>query len=100
MTGIEFRVAAYLFCGYVLVLFATFLMALRRGYSWRRLGRQSAAIRPQIREALVDCLAGNHDLTRLKGFVRTNEADVGETLMGFQGTVGGDLVSAWASIGI
>jgi HEAT repeat protein len=98
MTGIEFRVAAYLFCGYVLVLFATFLMALRRGYSWRRLARQSAAIRPQIREALVDCLAGNHDLTRLKGFVRTNEADVGETLMGFQGTVGGSALDRLCEI--
>ena len=89
MTGIEFRVAAYLYCGYALLLVATFVMAVRRGYASRRLTRVSGLLRPQIRDALVDYLAGNHDLTRLKSFVRTSWADTSETLLGLQSTVGG-----------
>jgi hypothetical protein len=89
MTGLEFRVAAYLFCGYALLLVSTFLMAVRRGYASRRQSSRSAALRPQIRDALVDFLAGNKDLTRLKNFVRTSWADTSETLLSLQSTVGG-----------
>ena len=89
MTGVEFRVVAYLYCGYALLLFATFIMAVRRGFAARRLARASALLRPQMRDALVDYLAGNHDLTRLKDFVRISWTDTSETLLGFQSTVGG-----------
>ena len=89
MTGLELRMAAYLYCGYALLLFATFIMALLRGFASRRLARASTLLRPQIRDTLVDYLAGNHDLTRLKGFVRTSWADTSETILSFQSTVGG-----------
>jgi HEAT repeat protein len=89
MTGIEFRVVAYLYCGYALLLFATFIMAVRRGFASRRRKRASALLRPQIREVLVDYLAGNHDLSRLKNFVRTSRTDTSETLLSFQSMVSG-----------
>ena len=89
MTVLEFRVAAYLFGGYALLLFATFLMALRRGYARQRFARMSATLGPQVRESLIDCLAGNNDLTKLKGFLRLSRGDVADAVLSFQGTVGG-----------
>jgi hypothetical protein len=89
MTAAAFRVVAFLYAGYALLLVSTFVMAVRRGFVSRRYTRRSALLRPQIREAMVDYLAGNRDLARLKGFVRTSWADTSETLLGFQSTVGG-----------
>jgi len=53
----------------------------------RRKAATAEALVPEIRDALVDYLAGSNDQTRIREFVRTNRLDVGDAVLSFQGTV-------------
>jgi HEAT repeat protein len=44
---------------------------------------------PQIRDALVDYLSGSNDQTRIRGFAKTNRAELVDSLLEFHGAVGG-----------
>jgi hypothetical protein len=89
MTGIELSVAALLLGGYAL-FFAVMLAVLARRASRVRLQAATAeALVPEIRDALVDYLAGSNDDARIRGFVHTNRLDVGNAVLSFQGTVSG-----------
>ena len=73
---------------------ALFLIAMF-GVLWKRAsGRRQRAVTahsqtPQIRDALVDYLAGLNDQTAIRAFVKSNRADFVDTLLEFHGTVGG-----------
>lgn len=66
-----------------------FVVCLIRSASWDKQNRMTAALLPQIREALVDYLAGSDNRSRLREFVRISRGDVGAAVMSFQGTVSG-----------
>lgn len=89
MTGIEFSIAGVLLGLYCVLMFGLFLVALLRGWLWSRRSRASAALQPEIQEALVDHLAGSADLARIERLARTSRRDVAEAITSFQGTVGG-----------
>jgi hypothetical protein len=90
MTSIAFSVAGILLGIYALLLFGLFLIALVRGFRWRRQSEASAALVPEIREALVDYLSGSNDVTRLQSYVRNSRREIAEAMLSFQGTVGGN----------
>jgi hypothetical protein len=82
-------VAALLLGGYAL-FFAVMLAVLARRASRVRLQAATAeALVPEIRDALVDYLAGSNDDARIREFVHTNRLDVGNAVLSFQGTVSG-----------
>ncbi|HEV3201606.1 MAG TPA: HEAT repeat domain-containing protein [Bryobacteraceae bacterium] len=89
MTGTEFSIAGILLGFYCLLMCSLFLMALLRGLVWRRQSVASAALLPEIQDALVDHLAGSDDLTTIQRLTRTSRRDVADAVAGFQGTVGG-----------
>jgi HEAT repeat protein len=93
MTSIEFSVVGILLGLYGLLVFAFFLAAVGRGFIWRRRARMSAALLPEIREALVDHLAGSNDLERILGLMRKSRSNVSDVILGFQGTVGGNALN-------
>jgi hypothetical protein len=89
MTSFEFSVAGILLGFFGLLMFALFLVALLRGLVGRKRSRATAAVLPEIREALIDYLAGSSDLKRIERLAGTNRGDVADAIVGFQGTVGG-----------
>jgi hypothetical protein len=89
MTGIELSVAALLLGGYALFFGVLLGVLARRASRSRRRSATADALVPEIRDALVDYLAGSNDQTRLREFVRTNRLAVGDAVLSFQGTVSG-----------
>ncbi|MGA2194175.1 MAG: HEAT repeat domain-containing protein [Bryobacteraceae bacterium] len=89
MTRIELSVAALLLGGYALFFGVLLGVLARRASRMRRQAATAEALVPEIRDALVDYLAGSNDQTRIREFVRTNRLDVGDAVLSFQGTVGG-----------
>jgi hypothetical protein len=89
MTGIELSVAALLLGGYALFFGVLLGVLARRASRMRRQAATAEALVPEIRDALVDYLAGSNDQTRIREFVRTNRTDVGDAVLSFQGTVSG-----------
>jgi hypothetical protein len=55
----------------------------------RQRGVGSKTFTPQIRDALVDYLAGSNDQTRIREFAKTRRAEFVDSLLEFHGTVGG-----------
>ncbi len=100
MTTVEFSIAGILLALYGLLVLGFFLVALGRGFSWRRRSRASAALIPEIREALVDYLAGSNDLNRIQDFVRRGRDDVADVMVSFQGTVGGTALNRLCSLAL
>jgi hypothetical protein len=89
MTGIELSVAALLLGGYALFFGVLFGVLAVRASRVRREAATAEALVPEIRDALVDYLAGSNDETRIREFVHTNRLDVGNAVLSFQGTVSG-----------
>ncbi len=89
MTGIELSVTALLLGGYALFFGVLLAVLARRASRVRQQAATAEALVPEIRDALVDYLAGSNDQTRIRQFVRTNRLDVGNAVLSFQGTIGG-----------
>jgi HEAT repeat protein len=89
MTGIELSVATLLLGGYALFFGGLLAVLARRASRARQQIAAAEALVPEIRDALVDYLAGANDETRIREFVRTNRLDVGDAVLSFQGTVSG-----------
>jgi HEAT repeat protein len=89
MIHTELSLVTVALCGFGLWIFGMFVVSLVRSLSWHRQDRVTQVLLPQIREALVDYLAGSDNQTRLREFVRTSRADVGAAIMSFEGTVAG-----------
>src|ERR1017187_9093272 len=70
-------------------MLALFLVALLRGLVWRKRSGRSAALLPEIRDALADYLDGSPDVTRIKSLAHTSRRDVTDVMISFEGTVGG-----------
>jgi HEAT repeat protein len=90
MSRFEFNVAAAVIGWYTVLMCGLFAIALVRGIVWRHRARTSASLRPKIREALVDYLAGSNDTTRLRAFIRQNRRNVADGLLEFRATVAGE----------
>ena len=85
----EFSTFALILAGYALWVVGMYAVALVRSYSWRRRDGLSQTLQPQIREALIDYVAGSDDRSRIRQFIRESRRDVGDVLLGFRNTVGG-----------
>lgn len=89
MTGIELSFAALLLGGYALFFGVLFGLLAVRASRVRHQAATAEALVPEIRDALVDYLAGSNDQTRIRQFLSTNRLDVGNAVLSFQGTVSG-----------
>jgi hypothetical protein len=89
MNRIEFVVAAFLVGANLLVWVALYVMVLARVSHRRRLDVAAAGVAEPIRQALVEFLAGNKDLSRLRELVRDYRQTVGDVFMEFQGKLAG-----------
>jgi len=89
MSRIELSAFAVIMAGYALWVFGMFAAAMVRSLSWRRREQLSQTLLPEIRDALVDYLAGSDDRSKIRGFVKRSRRDVGDAMLGFQATVGG-----------
>jgi hypothetical protein len=68
-----------------------FLLArgLARGAAFRRRTLVSQAVRPPIREALIEHLAGSNNLTALKNFAKSHRRDLVDGVLEVHNAVGG-----------
>ena len=89
MIALEFTVFAVILGAYALWVFGMYIAALKRGLSWRKRDQISKTLQPQIREALVDYMAGSDDITKIRQFLKESRSDVGTAVLAFQSTVGG-----------
>jgi HEAT repeat protein len=89
MTRVELSAFAVILCAYALWVAGMYAVAMVRSLSWRKRDQLSQELLPEIREALVDYLAGSDDLTKIRQFVKQSRRDVADALLGFQATVGG-----------
>ncbi|HLK69067.1 MAG TPA: HEAT repeat domain-containing protein [Bryobacteraceae bacterium] len=100
MTLAAFSIAGSLLSLYGLLMFALFLVAMARAVVSTRRTKSSAAVVPEIRESLIDHMAGSDDLTRIKQLMRTNRRDVASTIFSFQGTVGGSALDRLCNLAL
>jgi hypothetical protein len=89
MIRVELAVAACLLGLYALFLTAMFVLLWSRASGRRHRGVGTKTNTPQIRDALVDYLSGSNDQTRIRGFAKTNRAELVDSLLEFHGAVGG-----------
>jgi len=74
-------------CFFILLGFLAVVM--RRAAAARARAAASAAIRPDLRVALVEYVAGANDDSRLRSAMAEHADDVADCILGFQGAVGG-----------
>jgi HEAT repeat protein len=89
MIRIELSVAGCLLGLYALFLIALFLVLRSRASSRRQRGIGTRSFTPQIREALVNYLAGSNDQTQIREFASGRRAEFIDALLEFHGAVGG-----------
>ncbi len=89
MSTAELRALLALLIFYLLLILSLFGAAMVRALVWRKQETGSAAVLPEIREALVDYASGSNDLARLNAFAAKRRPDVARALLEFQGTLGG-----------
>jgi hypothetical protein len=86
---------AMLYAAVVLVVVHLLFLLVLLGVAMLRAGRlrarraAAAEIRPALHAALVDFLAGGKDDSSFRTYNRTHRADIAESILLFQGTVGG-----------
>ena len=73
----------------IVFLLVLLLVAMRRTGLLRARRSASAAVRPALRAALVEFLAGGTDDSLLRGNIHTHAADIAASILQFQTTVGG-----------
>jgi HEAT repeat protein len=73
----------------LVLLLALLLAAIGRAGSLRARKAASAEVRPALRAALVEFLAGGTDDSLLRRNIRTHSADIAASILLFQTTVGG-----------
>jgi HEAT repeat protein len=73
----------------ILFLLALLLVAMHRNGSLRARRAASAEVRPALRAALVEFLAGGTDDSLLRRDIRTHSSDIAASILLFQTTVGG-----------
>ena len=73
----------------IVFLLVLLLVAMRRTGSLRARRAASAEIRPALRAALVEFLAGGTDDSLFRRHIRTHPADIAASILLFQTTVGG-----------
>jgi HEAT repeat protein len=73
----------------IFFLSALLLVAMRRAGRLRARRAESAAVRPALQAALVAYLAGGTDDSLFRRYIGTHPADLAESILLFQNTVGG-----------
>ncbi len=89
MIRAEISIVAALLCVFGLWIAGVFAISLIRARRWRAQQQRSAALLPQIRETLVDYMAGSDKQQLLRQFAIRSREDVSDTILSFQGTVAG-----------
>src|ERR1700676_3964344 len=89
MSKIEFSATVALLVCFGLLMLGMFFVAFGRAFVRRKKENTSAAVLPEIRDALVDYISGNNDLTCLREFATKRPADVTHAIMAFQGNLSG-----------
>ena len=74
---------------YILFLVVLLLAVMRRAGSLRARRAASGQIRPTLQSALVSFLAGGTDDSVFRQYIRSRPADIAESILRFQTTVGG-----------
>jgi hypothetical protein len=74
---------------FILFLLVLLLVAMRRAGALRARRAASAEIRPALQAALVEFLAGGTDDSVFRRHIRSHAADIAESILLFQTTVGG-----------
>lgn len=82
-------VAVTLVGAYILFLLVLLLVVICRAGSLRARRAASAEVRPRLQAALVEFLAGGTDDSVFRLYIRTHPADIAESILLFQTTVGG-----------
>ena len=81
--------AAALVGVHLVFLLLLLLVAMLRAGTMRRRRAAAAAIRPALHAALVEFLAGGQDDSMFRQYIKTHRAEIVESILLFQGTVGG-----------
>ncbi len=89
MTDAALRITTVWMAAYAIVIFMLFAAAMIRASRWRKKDALSAELQPQIREAIVDYLAGNEELDRIREFHRSSPQAVSAGMLAFQNNVAG-----------
>jgi HEAT repeat protein len=89
MTHTEFSATVTLLAAYASLMIGLFCVAF--GRSWRRSKKEtaSAAVLPEIREALVDYVSGSKNQAVLRAFATQRRADFSNAILAFQGALSG-----------
>jgi hypothetical protein len=90
MIGKAIATAAVLEAGCAAILLLGLVWALLRGAASRRALAAAAAIRPSIRQALIDYLAGSPNLDEVRAFAKSHRAALAECLLEFRNTLSGN----------
>jgi hypothetical protein len=89
MIKTELSLVTLLLCVFGLWILGSFVVSLIRSLSWQKQNQRTKALQPQIHQALVAFLAGSDNHDRLRQFLEVSRADVGASLVSFEGTVAG-----------
>jgi hypothetical protein len=89
MTAVEFTIFSIILGGCALLVVGMYIVVLMRSRAWRKRKQLSAMLQPQIREALVDFMAGSDNRPKIREFLQRSRHDVGDAMLAFQTTVGG-----------
>jgi hypothetical protein len=89
MIGTAIATAAVLEAGCAAVLLLGLVWALLRGAASRRALAAAAAIRPSIRQALIDYLAGSPNLDEVREFAKSHRSHLAECLLELRNTLSG-----------
>ena len=100
MTTIEFSAVVALVGIYALLMFAMFSLACVRSLVRRKHQTVSAALEPEIRNALVDYIAGNNDISELRDLAAKGHGDIARTMMTFQGALSGSSLDRLCSVAL
>ena len=89
MINLELSVVSTLLAVFALWVCGLFVAAMGRSRKLRRREQFSQEIRPRMREALVEFMAGNEDRPRFREFMKQSRGDLEEAFFGFRGAVSG-----------
>jgi hypothetical protein len=89
MIALELSAFSTLLAVFALWVFGMYGAAILRSRKLRERERLSQSLQPQMREAVVEYLAGSEDRERFRRFKKQSREDLEQALLSFQSNVGG-----------
>jgi HEAT repeat protein len=89
MTQVELSAITALLAVYAFLMFSMFSLAFGRAWLHRKKKTASAAVLPEIREALVDYVSGSKNLPALRAYAASRRDDFSRAILAFQGALSG-----------